>query len=189
MYNSGPPPTKITRGHSCVPCQRRKVRCDGNRPCAACVKSGGECTSARSLKALRRRDAGAGATADRLLARIRRCEELLQVQGVNVEDDGVAGDVDNARQASSTATASKTADGQMIVEHGHSRYIERYSFPFLGQSFPIILNRKPDCVVAICGKELLTRYSLLHSLCRLFLPRNPGLLLVTSLIVPAQEPG
>ena len=136
MYNSGPPPTRITRGHSCVPCQQRKVRCDGNRPCAACIKSGGDCIrSAKQSKVFRRRDAAAGATADRLLARIKRCEELLRAHGVNVEDDGAAGDVEDARQA--TTSASKTADGQMIVEQGHSRYIERYPFRVLGQSFAI----------------------------------------------------
>jgi Fungal Zn(2)-Cys(6) binuclear cluster domain len=136
MSKSGPPPTKITRGHSCVPCQQRKVRCDGNRPCAACNKSGGECiSSARSSKVFRRQGGAAGATADRLLARIKRCEDSLRAHGLNAEDDGADGDVENAREA--TPSASKTADGQMIVEHGHSRYIERCPFHFLGQSFVI----------------------------------------------------
>lgn len=32
--NSGPPPSKITRVHSCVSCQRSKFECDGKRPCS-----------------------------------------------------------------------------------------------------------------------------------------------------------
>jgi hypothetical protein len=46
---------KITRGHSCVSCQQRKVKCDGQRPCSACSKYGKECVSKTGPQASRRR--------------------------------------------------------------------------------------------------------------------------------------
>jgi len=33
----------LTRGHSCVLCQQRKIRCDRQKPCANCVKAQVEC--------------------------------------------------------------------------------------------------------------------------------------------------
>lgn len=33
----------LTRGHSCQRCQRRKIRCDGQTPCASCVAAGTDC--------------------------------------------------------------------------------------------------------------------------------------------------
>ncbi|UZP35096.1 hypothetical protein NXS19_002912 [Fusarium pseudograminearum] len=38
---------KITRGHSCVPCQHRKIRCNGQTPCAYCIRTGKECVRMR----------------------------------------------------------------------------------------------------------------------------------------------
>lgn len=32
-----------TRGHSCQRCQRRKIRCDGQTPCASCIAAGTDC--------------------------------------------------------------------------------------------------------------------------------------------------
>ncbi|KAK1994352.1 hypothetical protein LX36DRAFT_641563 [Colletotrichum falcatum] len=34
---------KITRGHSCVPCQQRKIRCNGQAPCAYCMRTRKDC--------------------------------------------------------------------------------------------------------------------------------------------------
>ncbi|TIA47851.1 hypothetical protein D6C77_10111 [Aureobasidium pullulans] len=33
----------ITRNHSCTRCQRRKIKCDGQNPCAACLKVDANC--------------------------------------------------------------------------------------------------------------------------------------------------
>ncbi|KAI5456769.1 fungal-specific transcription factor domain-containing protein [Mariannaea sp. PMI_226] len=38
---------KITRGHSCVPCQHRKIRCNGQTPCAYCIRTGKDCVRLR----------------------------------------------------------------------------------------------------------------------------------------------
>ena len=90
------------------------------------MKTGDECGSAKSFKAVRRRDTGSGVVSDRVLARLKRCEELLEANGVKIENEPANGDRDNARD---TASASKAADGHMIVERGHSRYIERKGYP------------------------------------------------------------
>ena len=91
---------------------------------------------------------------ERLLSRLKRCEELLQAHGVKIEDDHAAGDGDSPVDV--TAPASKTADGQIIVEHGHSRYIERYALrSFLGSSCS---ESALTSGVAICGKACVMRY-------------------------------
>lgn len=35
--------TAITRYHSCIRCQQRKIKCDGQVPCAACRKADADC--------------------------------------------------------------------------------------------------------------------------------------------------
>lgn len=48
--------SNITRYHSCMRCQRRKIKCDGNVPCAACQKGNAECRrNQRNRMATRRR--------------------------------------------------------------------------------------------------------------------------------------
>ncbi|KAK1596702.1 uncharacterized protein LY79DRAFT_51522 [Colletotrichum navitas] len=34
---------KITRGRSCVPCQHRKIQCNGQMPCAYCSRTSTDC--------------------------------------------------------------------------------------------------------------------------------------------------
>jgi Fungal Zn(2)-Cys(6) binuclear cluster domain len=129
-------PNKITRGHSCLSCQQRKVRCDGQRPCSTCTKTGDACAPAKSSKTLKRRDAP---VSDRLLSRLKRCEELLQAHGIKIEDDLTSNDRHRTRDM--PAPASNNDDGQMIVESGHSRYLEKYGFPDLSKSLP---QSRPD---------------------------------------------
>ena len=64
------------------------------------MKSGDECTSAKVSKASRRRDVGSGIVSDRLLARLKRCEELLQAHGVKIEDDRAAPELQSYRSFS-----------------------------------------------------------------------------------------
>ncbi|KAF4868955.1 Aurofusarin cluster transcription factor aurR2 [Colletotrichum siamense] len=50
---------KITRGHSCVPCQNRKIRCNGHTPCTYCIKTGKDCVkSARGSQSRPRPTSG-----------------------------------------------------------------------------------------------------------------------------------
>ncbi|KAK3338337.1 fungal-specific transcription factor domain-containing protein [Neurospora tetraspora] len=73
---------KLTRGHSCVLCQQRKVRCDKQKPCANCVKAGVECRVVppqpprRRKKKPHERD---------LIDRLKKYESLLSQHGVNFE--------------------------------------------------------------------------------------------------------
>ncbi|KAH6635561.1 fungal-specific transcription factor domain-containing protein [Chaetomium sp. MPI-SDFR-AT-0129] len=73
---------KLTRGHSCVLCQQRKVRCDKQKPCANCVKAQVECRVVppqpprRRKKKPHERD---------LIDRLRKYESLLSQAGVNFE--------------------------------------------------------------------------------------------------------
>ena len=73
---------KLTRGHSCVLCQQRKVRCDKQKPCANCVKAQVECRVVppqpprRRKKKPHERD---------LIDRLRKYENLLSQHGVNFE--------------------------------------------------------------------------------------------------------
>lgn len=77
-----PPVIKLTRGHSCVLCQQRKVRCDKQKPCANCVKAQVECRVVppqpprRRKKKPHERD---------LIERLRKYESLLAQHGVNFE--------------------------------------------------------------------------------------------------------
>jgi hypothetical protein len=77
-----PAAMKLTRGHSCVLCQQRKVRCDKQKPCANCVKAHVECRVVppqpprRRKKKPHERD---------LIDRLRKYESLLSQHGVNFE--------------------------------------------------------------------------------------------------------
>ncbi|KAE8441170.1 hypothetical protein EG329_005799 [Mollisiaceae sp. DMI_Dod_QoI] len=81
----GPPPVyKITRGHSCVLCQQRKVRCDRQKPCANCTKARAECVpSAPTIPRRRRRKL---AETD-IVGRLKRAEQLLRSHGVKVDEE------------------------------------------------------------------------------------------------------
>lgn len=79
---------KVTRGHSCILCQQRKVRCDKSKPCSNCVKAGVECRVVppqpprRRKKRVPERD---------LVERLRQYEALLTQHGI--EFDGLGPDV------------------------------------------------------------------------------------------------
>ncbi|KAI1324142.1 hypothetical protein F5Y16DRAFT_313011 [Xylariaceae sp. FL0255] len=76
---------KVTRGHSCVLCQQRKVRCDKKKPCSNCVKAGVDCRVVppqpprRRKKRIPERD---------LVERLRKYETLLSQNGIEFESLG-----------------------------------------------------------------------------------------------------
>ena len=79
-----PTVAKITRGHSCLLCSQKKIKCDGQKPCAACIKSRVECVRKPSVPAQRRKARFAVAKED-ILTRLKRCEEQLRI---TAERDG-----------------------------------------------------------------------------------------------------
>lgn len=108
---------KLTRGHSCVLCQQRKVRCDKNKPCANCVKAGVDCKVVppqpprRRKKKPQERD---------LIDRLRKYESLLSKHGVDFEPIG------HSFRSSDPASLDDVDD----IEHG-SESSSRLSFILL----------------------------------------------------------
>ncbi|KAJ0115294.1 colonial-22 [Diaporthe amygdali] len=76
---------KLTRGHSCVLCQQRKVRCDKNKPCANCVKAGVDCKVVPPQPPRRRKKKP---QERELVDRLKKYEALLSQHGVDFEPIG-----------------------------------------------------------------------------------------------------
>ncbi|KAK0630755.1 fungal-specific transcription factor domain-containing protein [Bombardia bombarda] len=97
---------KLTRGHSCVLCQQRKVRCDKQKPCANCVKAGVECRVVppqpprRRKKKPHERD---------LIDRLRKYEVLLTQHGVHF--DPIAHDLKHIDNADDVADLEQDLSG------------------------------------------------------------------------------
>ncbi|KJK64293.1 specific transcription factor domain protein [Aspergillus parasiticus SU-1] len=108
----------LTRGHSCVLCQQRKVRCDQQKPCANCVKAQVECRvlppqpPKRRRKKLHERD---------LIDRLRKYEALMSQHGISFDsvlegEDGVA-NIEHDYDGLGTA-AEGSAQNRNSPEHG-----------------------------------------------------------------------
>ncbi|KAH9905119.1 hypothetical protein F4778DRAFT_769865 [Xylariomycetidae sp. FL2044] len=76
---------KVTRGHSCVLCQNRKVRCDKKKPCSNCVKAGVECRVVPPQPPRRRKKR---VPEKDLVERLRKYEALLSQNGIEFESLG-----------------------------------------------------------------------------------------------------
>lgn len=126
-----PAAMKLTRGHSCVLCQQRKVRCDKQKPCANCVKAQVECRVVppqpprRRKKKPHERD---------LIDRLRKYESLLSQHGVNFEPiahdlkpsdhgddvDGLEQDLGGLLKTSPSSSADHISPGQGHDKSVHS---------------------------------------------------------------------
>lgn len=129
---------KITRGHSCVLCQQRKVKCDRQKPCSNCVKARAECVVAAPAQPRRRRKK---LTESDLVLRLRRYEHLLKSHGVKVEledlhpqdyprtsknDEDVA--VSELGRLTMNAPAShKQEPGSLFFGQSRAHYVEKYA--------------------------------------------------------------
>ncbi|TVY76135.1 Aurofusarin cluster transcription factor aurR2 [Lachnellula suecica] len=120
--------TKITRGHSCVLCRRRKIKCDGQRPCQNCQKSRAECVESDIVPAGRKKRRQVD-----LVARLSRAEEALRKAGLKIEDGdecyGVAEETDSSRAAqngnqNAVGRGRTIEGGRLVIERGESRYVE-----------------------------------------------------------------
>lgn len=114
-----PPPTqpihqKITRGHSCILCQQRKVRCDRQKPkCSNCIKARAECIPSTPAAPRRRRRKLSELD---VAARLRKYEHLLRVNGIRIEDDGSTGGGGGSANASGTEDAGADESGPIRQE-------------------------------------------------------------------------
>lgn len=101
---------KLTRGHSCVLCQQRKVRCDKQKPCANCVKAQVECRVVPPQPPRRRRKKPQERD---LIERLKKYEALLAQHGVSFEpiaDDFKASDLaEDVADLGQDLTALKTS--------------------------------------------------------------------------------
>jgi len=117
---------KLTRGHSCVLCQQRKVRCDKQKPCANCVKASVECRVVPPLPPRRRKKKPHERD---LIDRLRKYEHLLSQHGVNF--DPIAQDLrpsdhpddvaDLEQDLSGLKTSPSSAADQASPEQGQER--------------------------------------------------------------------
>ncbi|KAJ5662482.1 uncharacterized protein N7477_010098 [Penicillium maclennaniae] len=79
----------LRRGHSCVFCQQRKVRCDQQKPCSNCIRAQAECKvvapqpARRRKKKLLERD---------LIERLKKYEALMTQHGIDFDLFGNVGD-------------------------------------------------------------------------------------------------
>ena len=134
---------KITRGHSCVLCQQRKVKCDRQKPCSNCIKARAECIpSAPTVPRRRRRKF----TEQDLSARLKKYEYLLKKHGVKVEHDepneekddsipyvhverglsmGSSPPRDCLSMGSSALRDPKQSQGILFKDRNNSRYVEK----------------------------------------------------------------
>jgi hypothetical protein len=80
------PREKEIHGRSCLVCQKRKVRCNRDHPCANCVKGCMVCIYPANTK---RRPRGLGKKkGDEMRRRVARLEGLLETLGGRVEVSG-----------------------------------------------------------------------------------------------------
>ena len=133
-------PDADIKGHSCLACRQRKVKCDRHSPCANCVKAARQCSFIPPIRGKRKKTK---APKEGLHAKLRRYEELLKSHGAIVEPSEYDGDSDSemasqpdtdvAEDASvhSKPGAGSFALGQMkptlIDKEGSSRYLDRYA--------------------------------------------------------------
>lgn len=106
----------LTRGHSCVLCQQRKVRCDLQKPCSNCIRAQVECKvvapqpARRRKKKLHERD---------LIERLKKYEALMTQHGIDFDSVGNVGD--ETTEAETDATETRTTPESSTQERGPRR--------------------------------------------------------------------
>ncbi len=115
------PPTPTTensgsssKGHACVLCQQRKVKCDRTVPCSACTKSRVECVY-RDLAPPRRRKRRT--PEDLLIAKVKRYEELLKNAGVKVDNVETAEVADTRREYEDERSPRQQSTNGSSLDH------------------------------------------------------------------------
>ena len=98
------------KAFSCIRCFDRKVKCDKQSPCSNCVKSKVECIfrvpSAPRRRKKRTQD-------DILLARLKKCEDLLKSKGLDIDDPDTL-----TRTATSSSNVESPSRTQSISQIG-----------------------------------------------------------------------
>lgn len=128
---------KITRGHSCILCQQRKVKCDRQKPCSNCIKARAECIPSAPLQPRRRKRK---LTEIDLAARLRKYEHLLRTHGVKIDhdDEVIPGSAERANESPhwhepganglsmNVPRARNVERGALFADKESSHYVEKY---------------------------------------------------------------
>jgi hypothetical protein len=122
------PNARVARGHSCVFCQQRKVRCDGHRPCSTCLRNGQECirrvgSRSQPPQRPRSRDSGVGGVTEQLARRLELCERAVKAHGIYLEPGA---EIDRWPPQIIANASWPVPEGQLIKEPAHARYVEKY---------------------------------------------------------------
>lgn len=125
-----PSVVKLTRGHSCVLCQQRKVRCDKQKPCANCVKAQVECRVVPPLPPRRRKKKPHERD---LIDRLRKYESLLSQHGVSFEPiahelkplDGELDVADLEHEIAGIKTSPSSGTDHLSPDHAHDKSVNR----------------------------------------------------------------
>ncbi|KAM7198417.1 C6 transcription factor domain containing protein [Naviculisporaceae sp. PSN 640] len=149
---SAEPQITITRGHACITCSQRKVKCDGKRPCSSCVRTGraSDCHSASTPTSLAARIRDARAKELVLLRRLRHYENLLTTHGISFSKNPEltpAGNQGDLQDDSSLHMLTQTLDlaldsspkpdaGHVIKHGGHPRFVDNLMWNSLRDELP-----------------------------------------------------
>lgn len=104
---------KVLWGQSCVQCSHRKVKCDRNKPCTNCVKAKVECVVAAPQQTRKRRRQKL--TERELVERLRRCELLLDRNGIQTERGRRVSDLE-AKTGSSPGPGQRDRDQPALLD-------------------------------------------------------------------------
>lgn len=99
--------------YSCVRCSNRKVKCDRQRPCSACVKHKVECVFNPSQPPQQKRKR---VKSQVLIDRLRHYEGLLKDRGID------PGELPDTPDAELSPSMSKT---QLVYDQGRSKFINK----------------------------------------------------------------
>lgn len=145
--------------HSCVRCADRKVKCDRQRPCAACVKHNADCVFV-PLRPPRKRHRRVEILTDRL----KHYESLLQEQGIDTSrlpdplqvksrrrsGHAIAASPEETQLQTPASILSEPSQSihkiQVVGGQGRSKFVEKSVFPHL----PLY---GADLLLVLCGLE------------------------------------
>ncbi len=128
--------------HACTVCQQRKIKCDGQRPCASCVKAGPHAICENPTTVLRRKKRGTLMERD-LAIRLKHAEALIQryrcmsndKNSAEIEQMFLASreeqlcESENGVAGQGSKQGSK--QGRIICEKDYMRYVERCVQPII----------------------------------------------------------
>lgn len=110
-----------SRSRSCVHCRFRKIKCDRQVPCAACVRSGSQCKypagPGRAPKRPRR------AVDPRVLDRLSRLEVIMNQMGSDRDEDNQKTDLTRPKESKIDPCSVDQQLGRLVIDDTRSCYV------------------------------------------------------------------